>query len=327
MAKIWLHDLPAFLESRGLQVVRYPGWELRSRSTGGFDAILGIGFHHDAVPEGVPLKNRLDYAWQNASARPIGNMWLHSDGVVHFGAAGAANTMGKMNSTDDPIVVSKGVIDSRYPNTSFGNRTMIAIEASNSGVGEVWPEVQTTAYAKLGAALCEYAGLDPLTDIIHHHEYTDRKIDPAGPTPGHPSWGGLSGANEWGHEVRLDIQALMTNRESSVKTIDKRRLYDSRPQTPYSGQPTISGQVMTFGVGNLPGTARIATIRVTTINPDGVGWVRAWGNTSSDTADHNYNADEVDGSTFEVDLRGTEFSIVFNGGRTHFTLDLVSWET
>jgi hypothetical protein len=171
LGAIWLLNLPKWIRDAGLDCETFPGWETRSRSTGGYDRVMAIGPHHDAVTAGTPLLNRINYQWRTATDRPIGAMHLGSDGRVVVGAAGATNTQGK----GGPVRTSQGLIP-----LNQGNLYMLSIEASNNGVGEVWPEVQQEAYRVLCKKLCDELGLEPLQDIIAHFEWTTRKIDPAG---------------------------------------------------------------------------------------------------------------------------------------------------
>ncbi len=179
---IWLRNLPDVLRRAGLNVSTWPGWENRARSSGGYDSIMAIGIHHDAFRAGTPLEQRCRYAWEGADSRPIGAMWLHTDARVVVGAAGATNTQGN----GGPLRVSRGTIPQ-----NAGNRHMISIEASNNGVGEPWPTVMQDAYVAMCAALCDEYGLDRSRDVIAHFEWTNRKIDPAGPSrwaTGNRSW-------------------------------------------------------------------------------------------------------------------------------------------
>lgn len=176
-----MHSLPDVLRNAGLWVDTWPDWDLRSRSSGGYDAIMGIGVHHDASPPQQSLEDRCRYAWENSADRPIGAVWLHSDGHIMVGAAGATNTQGK----GGPYRTSRGTIP-----VDEGNKYMISIEASNDGIGQRWPDVQLDAYVKMCAALCHAYGLLP-SDVIAHFEWTNRKIDPAGPSwyaNGNQSW-------------------------------------------------------------------------------------------------------------------------------------------
>jgi hypothetical protein len=191
--QIWLLDLPEACASGGLDVTTFDGWETRSRSSGGYDDLLGIGYHHDASSPTIDDARVDNYGWLYADAKPVGAMRLHRDGSLVVGAAGATNTMGR----GGPLTVSKGVIPK-----DRGNQTMIAIEAGSNGVGEPWPKVQVEAYIALVGALCAWYGLDPTRDIFGHFDYCvpscpGRKIDPAGPTVSHPRIGGLTGAQTW----------------------------------------------------------------------------------------------------------------------------------
>jgi hypothetical protein len=191
--QIWLLDLPECCRAAGLTVTLYDGWETRSRSSGGYDDLLGVGYHHDASSSTSDDGSSDAYGWLYADDKPIGAMRLHRDGRLVIGAAGATNTMGK----GGPLVCSKGNVPQ-----DRGNQTLIAIEAANNGVGEPWPKVQVDAYIALVGGLCWWYDLDPQRDIVSHWEYCKpscpgRKIDPAGPTPSAPSIGGSSGSSTW----------------------------------------------------------------------------------------------------------------------------------
>lgn len=174
MGAVWLASLPKVLADAGLKVQTWPGWEFRSRSTGGYDKVLGIGVHHDAIKTGTSLASRCRAAWDSEwnSTRPVGALWVHTDGTWMVGAAGATNTQG----SGGPYEFSKGTVPK-----DAGNRYMLSIEASNNGIGEVWPEVQQDAYVRGCAAFCRWLDLDPVRDVIAHFEWTPgRKVDPAG---------------------------------------------------------------------------------------------------------------------------------------------------
>ena len=198
MGNYWLHDLPNHLRSRGIPVGTYPGWEVRSRSTGGLEKILAVGTHHDAVKAGTPSINRFRYAWDNAAARPIGNAWVLKNGTVMMGAAGATNTQGR---SERDIPVSKGIIPK-----SRGNLYMISFEAENDGIGEVWTETQLEVYEAVCAATCELYDLNPIFDILHHWQYTSRKIDPYGPTENRNY-----GPNMWTTDFQKRVSKLLPN--------------------------------------------------------------------------------------------------------------------
>lgn len=195
MGDIWLRDMPDVLKKAGLNVTTYSGWENRSRSSGGYDKVLAIGIHHDASNPGSSDQSAWDWAWKNSSDKPIGAIRLSRSGLICVGAAGATNTMGK----GGPVTCSRGTVP-----LDKGNQNMIAIEAGNSGVGEVWPSAQIDAYIRMCRALCDAYDLDASRDIFTHNSYCEpscpgRKIDPAGPTPSQPTLGGTSGCKIWSH--------------------------------------------------------------------------------------------------------------------------------
>lgn len=185
MGAYWLHDIGAALA--GLPVSFYGGWETRSRSSGGFDKILGIAIHHTASK--TSPASDMSYMWKSCPDRPVGNIYLARDGSITVGAAGAANTQGK----GGPLSCSKGTVPK-----DKGNQNMIAIEAANAGTGEPWPQAQTDSYVALVRALCNHYGFDPNRDVYGHYDYCapscpGRKIDPAGPSP----FGAVNASGTW----------------------------------------------------------------------------------------------------------------------------------
>lgn len=180
---VWLLNLPDWARSAGLSVSTYPGWETRSRSSGGYDSIRGIGIHHNASGPNSSLASQAGWSWGSSPSRPVGAMILDRDGHLLIGAAGATNTQGR----GGPVTGSRGTIPQ-----DAGNRYMVSIEASNNGVGEPWPTAQQDAYVVLCRMLCDRLGLDPSRDIWAHFEWAPgRKIDPAGPS----RW--ASGSSMW----------------------------------------------------------------------------------------------------------------------------------
>jgi N-acetylmuramoyl-L-alanine amidase len=185
MGSHWLHDIDIPLS--GLPHTFYGGWETRSRSSGGFDAILGIAIHHTASQ--TSPESDMSYMWQNCSDRPVGNIYLARDGNIWVGTAGASNTQGK----GGPLNCLNGTVPK-----DKGNQYMIAIEAANNGVGEPWPEAQTNSYITLVKRLCEHYGLSIGQDVYGHYDYCapscpGRKIDPAGPSP----FGSVNASGTW----------------------------------------------------------------------------------------------------------------------------------
>lgn len=183
MGSVWLGSLPAVLRNAGLEVDVFPGWETRSRVTGGYDEVRAIQAHHTASNT-TPV-NDMAYMWRNAPDRPIGACYLSRDGRWTVGAAGATNTSGR----GGPLTTSRGTIPA-----DSANRFVLSIEAANRGDGEVWSDVQLASYvAGVSALALAYLGqgLGEPGDVHGHHEWTARKIDPAG-----QSWY-ASGRNKW----------------------------------------------------------------------------------------------------------------------------------
>lgn len=186
MGSHWLHDLPDIVDASGLAWRTWPGWETRSRSSGGYDQVWAVFVHHTAGPG--PQDADCRWEWDATGGdQPIGAINLGRDGTVVIGAAGATNCQGK----GGPCPTSHGTIP-----LDKGNTYGIAIEAGNNGVGEPWPEAQQEAYLVLVAALCDAYNLDVSRDVFAHFEWVEpscpgRKVDPAGPSrwaTGTASW-------------------------------------------------------------------------------------------------------------------------------------------
>jgi hypothetical protein len=188
MGGIWLHDLPQVFA--GLPVTWYPGWETRSRSSGGYDGLYGIAVHHTASSTTTDRDTR--YQWVTCPERPVGAMLLGRAGEIFVGAAGATNCQG----VGGPRNTSKGTIPANR-----GNQYAFAIEAANNGVGEPWPDIQQDNYIAVVQRLCNAYGFIA-SDVFGHREWTTRKIDPAGPS----RWGTVNVNQSWNMDLfRNDV--------------------------------------------------------------------------------------------------------------------------
>lgn len=229
MGAIWLGSLPEVLRLAGVPVQTYPGWETRSRSSGGYDALMGIQVHHTASSGSNPA-NEMAWMWQNASTKPIGAIYLAPDGTWTVGAAGATNTSGR----GGPLVTSRGVIP-----LDAANRMVLAIEAANRGDGTPWPVAQQLSYVKGVAALNKaYFGgvLREVGDVHAHFEWTSRKIDPAGQSKY------AVGAAKWNmHQFRTDV--AFTNAQPPAPPTDpdeeEEMAYLAVPPAERFGKPWI----------------------------------------------------------------------------------------
>jgi hypothetical protein len=184
----WLHDLPQALAGIP-EIGWYPGWETRSRSSGGFDNLYGIVCHHTATNPALSFDGYCRLAWQTHPERPVANINLGRGGEITVGVAGASNHAGK----GGPRNTSKGMVP-----LDSGNRYLIGIEALNTGVGEPWGETMQDRYIALVQALCNHYGFVVASDIMSHHEWTpSRKIDPAGPS----RFGSINRSGTWDMDI------------------------------------------------------------------------------------------------------------------------------
>jgi hypothetical protein len=213
MGAIWAYTLPTYLLKWQVPYMLRPGWDTRSRRSGGFDSVKAIGIHHDASSAGGSAEVAYRWSCINCPSKPVGNGSLSRDGSFQLWAAGAANTMGR----GGPLQTSRGVIK-----LDDGNATMFAIEAGNDGVGEPWTTAQIAVYPRLVAAICDWAthetpGGAAVTphDVFAHWEYCapscyGRKIDPAGPSPWMPVKQIGPTPSSWNmSKFRADVAVLM----------------------------------------------------------------------------------------------------------------------
>lgn len=164
----YLTDLAGWLRAAGLHVVEEAGWETRARKSGGYadGRPFCVMWHHTAS-QASPA-NDIAYII-GADTAPISNLYLARDGTVHVIAAGATNT----NGQGGPQTFSRGTVP-----LDKMNEYAVSIEAANSGLGEVWPQVQIDAFFAASLAVTEALGLCP-DDVSSHAGWTTRKIDPA----------------------------------------------------------------------------------------------------------------------------------------------------
>lgn len=174
-----LDRLPEFFDKWRAVYELVDGWQTRSRSSGDFVDVMGVGIHHTASSTTAAR----DETWciTNSPDRPIGNGLLRRDGVFRLWSVRATNTQGR----GGPYLTSRGVIP-----LNSGNTRMFSIEAANNGVGEPWTPEMLAAYPRICAAVIDCVNETtpgrPLTagDVIAHFEWAPgRKFDPAGPSP------------------------------------------------------------------------------------------------------------------------------------------------
>jgi hypothetical protein len=243
-----------WLRAAGLTVIEVPGWQTRARSSGGFGSglPLGIAWHHTASQTTIENDTRWEYFTSDVA--PIGNMTLARNGDVHLGAAGAANTQGK----GGPTVMSRGTIP-----VDRGNTHAWAIEVSNNGVGEPWPQVQIDAYFAASNCLNDHFGNRP-DDIFTHAFWTPgRKIDPAKASAVLGPWQprSINSSGTWNvDDVRAEClaRAIVTpppeppepEPEEPLTDDDIARIakavWDHAMAEPTTGKPSTTGKVLGY---------------------------------------------------------------------------------
>ena len=267
------------LRDYGATLEFFPGYETRSRSSGGFEEILAIGLHHDAIRAGVPTSNRANAGWINAASRPVGNLITRRNGNLLLGALGASNTQGR---SERAHVFSKGTVPQ-----SQGNMFMVANEIECDGVGQPYTPEQVAGVEAFCAATCDVYGLDPMIDIMSHHRYTSRKIDPLGFTPGRP-WG----PGEWNdYDVGLSIVKIIKNGKGTdmgISAIETPfRWLDTRESTRWHSGPLTPGVPLVIPA---PFNMKQMGLSVTVLGAKDRGFIKIYGEHEPDTSVVNYNA-------------------------------------
>jgi len=199
---MFLTDLDVALGNAGIPYIGIPytiydptgaaNWQSRGRpaSTGDFTP-EGVLCHHTASPAGTTDQTdlRVILSGNGDAPGPISQLYIGRSGSVYIVAAGRANHGGKGRR---PGIDTGGCQDM--------NRYLLGIEAGNNGVGEPWPDVQTTIYAEVVHALCVFYGWS-IDNQVYLHATTgppsggcNSKIDPAGPWQLQPD---LVGSTTW----------------------------------------------------------------------------------------------------------------------------------
>jgi hypothetical protein len=173
-------DALALLALEGLDVVAEKGWENRGRA--GFTP-EGIMVHHTAGPKtgdapclGICVNGRPDLSG------PLCHILLARSGKVHVIGANIANHAGMgarqvldAVRKDEPI--TKNAKDNKYADSIGGNQFFYGIEVENAGVAsDPYPAAQMEALARICAILCN-AHSWSANRVIHHRQWTSRKID------------------------------------------------------------------------------------------------------------------------------------------------------
>lgn len=340
MGSIWARDLPHYLEKWDIPYYLRPGWATRSRSSGGFDAVMGVGIHHDASSTAMTADSAFHWACISAPDKPIGNGSLRRDGVFDFWCAGAANTQGK----GGPVHTSRGWIG-----LDNGNRNMFAIEADNNGLGERWSDAQIKNYPRLCCAVIEWANahspgpdLGP-GDVFAHFEWTNplnpygntRKPDPAGPSIWAPH-GGKWNMDQFRGTVLLEFMGVIppnpnpspipippfTYLGGEVQSVGPYRCYDSRDGGPNAKLAPGEWRHIEFHKAEAVGAH---TVLVNLIATEGAsdGFLTISGQTSEVNFKEGQTTGNLVAAPVRMSSRNLEsVAVAVTGGPCHIIVDL-----
>lgn len=200
----YLTDLADVARAAGLEVVEVDGWQTRARSSGGYDGgPWAVAWHHTA--SGGDGAADAHYCTFVADDRPVCNVVVGRDGIVHVCAAGATNTNGK----GGPLTLPDGTT---LPQDGANSR-VIGVELSNNGVGQTFPQVQIDAALALSVACCGAYGL-PADNVFTHQAWAPtRKIDPATAAAVQGPWrpGAVTSSGTWSLlDLRAECRARAT---------------------------------------------------------------------------------------------------------------------
>lgn len=180
------------LEATGLQFRAHPEWRTAKASRFSFNpepgGTIGVIIHHTASAKnsGLMPSENIVVNGRTGLAGPLSQLLLGRDGTVLLTSQNRCNHAGKGNKkvldncVNDvmPADFGEGAYNSKLKG-SFGNGNGLfwGIEVENDGIGERYSDIQIDALVRLLAGLCEWQQWNPLTRIIHHREWTSRKID------------------------------------------------------------------------------------------------------------------------------------------------------
>jgi hypothetical protein len=321
MGKVWLGSLPDVLRNAGLKVATYPGWETRSRSTGGYEALLGLQVHHTA--SNTTPANDMRYMWEVAADKPIGAVHLDRTGVWTVGAAGATNTSGR----GGPMITSKGTVP-----LDRGNLYFLSVEAANNGVGETWPDAQLWSYVIGSKAICDAYGLNPLMrgDINGHFEWTTRKVDPAGPSwysPDLRSWD----MNKFRRDVSTAAPVIppLQGVPDVFYPIRPFRNSDTRA---YGGKGIAPNTKHTFGLNPniFPANITAVAVNIAVVPAGNPGWLMVWpfgeARPNPVTSMINFEADGAHNGAAILGVRDRKFEVELSA-QGHVIVDVTGYWT
>ncbi len=145
---------------------------------------LGIVVHHTASSKKSKDENVIQMCIRgvNKVPGPLYHYLISSDGIVWqiAGENVKANHAGRGNSS-----VLNGMIKgipvkgkATTPGKISANSSLVGVSLINDGLGQDIPHPQYQACVDICAYLCDKYGINPLSGVIGHSEWTSRKVDP-----------------------------------------------------------------------------------------------------------------------------------------------------
>lgn len=305
---VYLSDLADVLRDAGCTVAELAGWETAAfPAWGGYLAPpTHVMCHHTASPANTDPFGDLNYITHIHPLRPICNLYLSRTGTFHVVAGGQVCTNGAGHDW-----WGGGVADNTM------NRHAISIEAANNGAGEPWSATQCAAYTRGVAALCTAYHI-AVDHVRAHHEWaTGRKIDPAGPTPARPLWGGITGARSWDMGAfRASVQTDLDEGSDTMKVRNpSTREYDTR-----TNHPLLPGETRTV---TMKATGSAVMVNVTVVDPTETGFLTVWGTGANPkTPTIRYEIGQDIANAVIVPLAANHTIRVASSARCHVLVDI-----
>jgi len=170
MRALWLADE---IRKQGAKVVEYPGWQYVG---GELIDIRGWFIHHTASYPRSDPNSDITLIWKTGFLVPEYNVYISRTGLCYVGASGLCNHAGFGGNNG---LSSSGRKSISWLPSNSANAHTIGIVMANTGIGEIYPDVQQDAVLAVCRAVNKGAGC-PNSQGLGHQEWTRRKIDPAG---------------------------------------------------------------------------------------------------------------------------------------------------
>jgi hypothetical protein len=212
------------------------------------------------------------------------------------------------------------------------NEFAIGIEIANRGTGEPYPTIQQETVKLINALLCINYGI-PVGNCRGHFEWTDRKIDPSGPSqwaPGGGKWNMDQFRSDVFWKVAELTQPIVTPGDDMNYFDDPLRIFDSR--NPFWNSTGFEPGVHTMPLTSfpqIPDSATVIALTVTAADAKGDGYVTlsSGKNAATPVGSHlNYKPSTAPiANTTAVKLFNKGFKLYVHT-KTHLIFDVIGWQ-